>query len=211
MDTTFREWSSNLAAWVRLVISRLVLIFALPLDFHGRVRVVRCMYLPAALHGIEASILYLLLIASVSLRPLFSGWCGLVVSLWLVLVLSLACWMGLLGMILLYARFGLGFVCFALWPTEVGRVYRFLEMVSEGGPGHGPIHLLSASAAEISIVTWLVLFSISRLLFLMFGGIRLQLISAVGRVFSSLLMSGKEIRPYFGASRLVVFGMVFSL
>ena len=36
----------------------------------------------------------------------------------------------------------------ALWPTEVGGVYRLLEMVSEGSPGHGPIHLLSASAAE---------------------------------------------------------------
>ena len=45
------------AAGVRLVISRLVLIFALPLDFHGRVRVVRSVYLPAALHGIEASLL----------------------------------------------------------------------------------------------------------------------------------------------------------
>ena len=53
LDTTFR----GLAAGVRLVISRLVLIFALPLDFHGRVRVVRSMYLPAALHGIEASLL----------------------------------------------------------------------------------------------------------------------------------------------------------
>ena len=40
-----------------MVISRLVLIFVLPLDFHGRVRVVRSMYLPAALHGIEASLL----------------------------------------------------------------------------------------------------------------------------------------------------------
>ena len=37
----------------------------------------------------------------------------------------------------------------ALWPTEIGRVYRLLEMVGEGCPGHGPIHLLSASAAEI--------------------------------------------------------------
>ena len=37
----------------------------------------------------------------------------------------------------------------ALWPSEVGRVYRLLEMVGEGGPGHGPIHLLSASAAEM--------------------------------------------------------------
>ena len=37
-----------------------------------------------------------------------------------------------------------------LWPTEVGRVYRFFEMVSsEGCPGHGPIHLPSTSAAEI--------------------------------------------------------------
>ena len=57
LDTTFRGWSLTLAARVRLVISRLVLIFALPLDNHGRVRVVRSMYLLAALHGIEASLL----------------------------------------------------------------------------------------------------------------------------------------------------------
>ena len=37
----------------------------------------------------------------------------------------------------------------ALWPAEVGRVYRLLEMVGDGCPGHGPIHLLSSSAAEI--------------------------------------------------------------
>ena len=37
----------------------------------------------------------------------------------------------------------------ALWPSQVGRAYRLLEMVSEDCPGHGPIHLLSASAAEI--------------------------------------------------------------
>ena len=37
----------------------------------------------------------------------------------------------------------------ALWLAEVGRVCRLLEMVGEGCPGHGPIHLLFASAAEI--------------------------------------------------------------
>ena len=37
----------------------------------------------------------------------------------------------------------------ALWPAEVDRVYRLLEMVGDGCPGHSPIHLLSASAAEI--------------------------------------------------------------
>ena len=40
LDTTYRGWSATLAARVRLVISRLVLIFALPLDFHGQIRVV---------------------------------------------------------------------------------------------------------------------------------------------------------------------------
>ena len=33
LDITFRGWSSTLAARVRLVISRLVIIFVLPLDF----------------------------------------------------------------------------------------------------------------------------------------------------------------------------------
>ena len=37
----------------------------------------------------------------------------------------------------------------ALWPSQVGRAYRLLEMVGEGCPGHGPNHLLAASAAEI--------------------------------------------------------------
>ena len=59
------------------------------------IRVVRSMYLPAALHGIEASLL-----ASDSLCKLRSslslGLCGLGVSLWLVLVRFLVCWMGLL-------------------------------------------------------------------------------------------------------------------
>ena len=59
-------------------------------------------------------------------------------------------------------------------------------MVHEGCPGHGLVHLLSAGAAEIGfsgtlmlwlgfglvclcLVSWLALFSISRLLFLMLG------------------------------------------
>ena len=43
LDTTFRGLSSALAARVRLVISRLVLISVLPLDFHERLRVIRSM------------------------------------------------------------------------------------------------------------------------------------------------------------------------
>ena len=72
LDTTFRGWSSTSAARVRLVISRLVLIFSLPLDFHGRVRVVRSMYLPAALHGLKPLCLHLRVCGNFG--PLSVGW-----------------------------------------------------------------------------------------------------------------------------------------
>ena len=128
LDTTFRGWSSTLAARVRLVISRLALLFVLPLDFHGRVR---------------GYLVYLV----------FVGWFGLVACLWLVLVLFLACWMGPLGcdpaFCVVWFRFRLLRRYLALWPAEVGRVYRLLAMVREGCHGHGPVHLLSTSAAEI--------------------------------------------------------------
>ena len=151
LDTTFRGWSSTLAARVRLVISRLVLIFALPLDFHGRVRVVRSMYLSAALHGIEASLL-----ASDSLRKLRFSVCRVVLSRRQPLagvgaVLSLLD--GPTGFdpafCVVWFRFRLLRRYLALWPSQVPRVYRLLEMVGEGCPGHGPIHLLSAKPAEI--------------------------------------------------------------
>ena len=202
LDTTFRGWCSSLAARVRLVLSRLVLIFALPLDFHGRVRVVRSMYLPAALRGIEASLL-----ASDSLRKLRSSIC---------VVWSRRQPMANVGAVLavldgptgcdrafcmVWFRFRLLRRYLALWPAEVGRVYRLLEMVGEGcRPGHGLIHLLSASAAEIGfsgilkpwfglglvcpcLVIWLVLFSISILLFLMPGGTRFLLTFVVRKGF----------------------------
>ena len=57
LDTTLRGWSSTLSLRVRLVISRLDLNFALPLDFYGRVRIVRAIFVLCALHGVEASYL----------------------------------------------------------------------------------------------------------------------------------------------------------
>ena len=108
------------------------------------------MYLPAALHGIEASFL-----ASDSLRRLRSSIHKVVWSrrqpLASIAVLSLLDWSTGCdpAFFVVWFRFRLLRRYLALWPMEVGRAYRLLEMVSEGGPGHGPIHLLSASAAEI--------------------------------------------------------------
>ena len=104
LDTTFRGWSSTLAARVCLVISRLVLIFTLPLDFYGRVWVVRSMYLPAAQHGID------------SIRKLRSSLFRVVWSrrrpfASVGAVLSLLDGPSL-GVIPLFAWFGKGFACF---------------------------------------------------------------------------------------------------
>ena len=151
LDTTFRGWSATLAARVRVVLARLVLIFALPLDFHGRVRVVRSMFLPAALHGIEASLL-----AYDSLLKLRSAVCRVVWSRRQPLasvgaVLSLMD--GPSGCDPLFCvvcfRFRLFRWFLALWPSRVDRAYRLLGLVSEGCRGHGPFHLLVSSAAEI--------------------------------------------------------------
>ena len=46
---------ATLASRVPLVSSRLVLIFVLPQDLHGRLRVIRSMFIPGALRGMEAS------------------------------------------------------------------------------------------------------------------------------------------------------------
>ena len=57
LDTTFRGWSATLASRVKLVLSRLALISVFPLDFHGKLRVIRSMFMSGALRGIDSSLL----------------------------------------------------------------------------------------------------------------------------------------------------------
>ena len=105
----------------------------------------------AALHGIEAS-----LCASDSLRKL-GPFIHRVVWARRQPLSSVGAVRSLLGgptgcdlaCCVVWCRFRMLRRYLALWSSEVDRVYRLLEMVGEGCPGHGPIHLLSASAAEI--------------------------------------------------------------
>ena len=136
LDTTFRGWSS---------------IFTHPLDFLGWIRVVRSMCLPAGLHRIEASLL-----PSDSLRKLRSSIHRVVWSRRQPLA-SIGAVFSLmdgptgcdLAFCVVWFRFRLLRRYLALWPVNVRRVYRLLEMIGKGALGHGPIHLLSASAAAI--------------------------------------------------------------
>ena len=106
------------------------------------------MYLPAALHGVEASLL-----ASDSLRKLRSSICRVVWSRRQPMA-SVGAVLSLLdgptgcdpAFCVVWFRFRLLRRYLALWPAEVGRVYRLLANVREDCPVH--LHL-SASAAEI--------------------------------------------------------------
>ena len=98
-----------------------------------------------------------------------------------------------------FSSFSLGFLLYSLVGCD--RAYRLLDMVSEGCRGHGPVHLLVSSAAEIGFrwdphslalasawialyfAIWLVLCSIFVLQFLTPGRTKLQLIFVAVRVF----------------------------
>ena len=56
-DATYRSWGCTLAARVREVLRVVWLVSALPLDYEGKLRILRTKFIPAALHGIEASLL----------------------------------------------------------------------------------------------------------------------------------------------------------
>ena len=125
LDTTFRGWSSTFATRVRVAIARLVVVFALPLHFHGRLGILRSMFIPGALHGIEASFL-----AESSVRKLRSalGLLGLDVSLLLMWVQFSVCWMVLLVVTLLFVSYGFVFVrCVGTWLSGLRRFIGFID------------------------------------------------------------------------------------
>ena len=123
------------------------LVSALPLDHCGKLRIFRTKFIPAALHGIEASLLsqssYLRLCA----HFVNACWSG---------KLAMAHVVGLLdgldgvdpGFCIVWYRFRMLRRCLAHRPEETARIGRLLDLVSEGAPGHGPVHLLFRSAAK---------------------------------------------------------------
>ena len=112
----------------------------------------RSMFIPGALHGLEASFLAVSNLRK--LRSLFFKGCLTPSSpFWPMLVRCLACWMVLRALILRSVWSGSGFACFGgislTVLLEVGRVYRLLDRVMEWCRGQGHGHLLVASATDV--------------------------------------------------------------
>ena len=135
LDVTYRSRGCTLAARVREVLKVVWMVSALPLDYCGKLRFLRTKFIPAALHGIEASLLshrsYLRLKAA----------------------FVRACWSSKMrvhpGFCIVWFRFRLLRRYLAYRPDESARVGRLPELVTGGAPGHGPLHLLVRSAAKI--------------------------------------------------------------
>ena len=50
---------------------------------------------------------------------------------------------------IIWSRFRMMRRYFAYCPEEVPKIFRMLDLISRGAQGHGPIHLLLTSAAEL--------------------------------------------------------------
>ena len=124
-------------------------------------RILCTMYVPAALHGVEASHL--------SQSGLFKLRAAFVRACWSS-KLTLAHTGTVLGMLdspecadpnacIIWFRFRLMREYLAYRPFEAARIGRLLELVSGATLGHGPVHLLveSASSLDFSVVFWWVL------------------------------------------------------
>ena len=143
LDTSYRAWSRTLVARVLAVLEVVWMVSALPLDYRGKLRILRTMYIPVALHGIEASLLSqsnLLKLRSSNLTLAHSGTeFGMLDGPEFVDPSAKIIWY----------RFRLLRRCLAYMPVESDRIGRLLDLVSNCAPGHGPAHLLVDSAAML--------------------------------------------------------------
>ena len=153
LDSTFRARAVTLNSRMSAVLPRVRAVAVLPLDFVGKLRVLRTMHLPGALHGAEAS-----LVSVSGLRRLRTAFCQASLSGGFHLANPGAV-LSLLdgpvgsdpGFHVVWCRFRMLRRYMAYHPSvhELARVYSLLRAVSGGALGHGPVHLLVSSALSV--------------------------------------------------------------
>ena len=142
--STLRAKSATLVFRMSAALPRVCTVAVLPLDFIGRLRILRTMHLPAALHGAEAS-----LVSLSGLRRLRTAFGQAALSGSLRLANPGAV-LSLLdgpdgsdpGFYVVWCRFRMlrRHMAYNSSVHELARVYSLLRVVSAGAPGHGPVH-----------------------------------------------------------------------
>ena len=138
LDSTFTARATTLGYHIAAAVPRVPSVSVLPFDFCGKLRILRTMHIPAALHGAEASCL--------------------VGCAWPTMVLSLASWMGLLvqtlGLSFCLGVFGMDFFSDSLEEKSFPVVSEEVLMVLGICSGSVLIHLLSISQALSFMISW---------------------------------------------------------
>ena len=153
LDTTYRRRAATLVGRVLGLLAAVLVVMALPLDFAGKLRVLRTKFLPGALHASEASRISFSLLQRLRTAFVSAVWSKKMPLAHIEAILCLldgptGCD---LGFYVVWCRFRLLRRYLAYNPLEVPRLKSLLRLVAVGGPGHGPMHLLVESVLGI---TW---------------------------------------------------------
>ena len=151
LDFTYRARAGTLSRRVGRATVGVAAVGALPLGFLVKLGLVRGKYLPAGLHAAEASY--------VSSSSISAFRAAIVRSVWsskMPLANALAILNLLDGPVdvdpafyVVWSRFRMMRRYLAYCPEKEPRIFRMLDLISRGAQGHGPVHLLLISAAEL--------------------------------------------------------------
>ena len=123
---------------------------ALPLGFQVKLGLVRGKYLPAGLHAAEASYTSSSVISAFRAAIVRAVWSSKMPLASAPAILNLLGGpVGVDHAFHIVSRFRMLRRYLAYCPEEEPRIFRMLDLISRGAQGHGPVHLLLISAAEL--------------------------------------------------------------
>ena len=153
LDTTLRHRASTLSGRVSGLLGAVLVVMALPLDFSGKLRILRTKFLLSTLHAIEASSIPFSLLQKLRSAFVSAVWSKKMPLAHVGAVLTLfdgppGCDP---GFYIVWCRFRLFRRYLAYRPNEVPRLFNLIGLVAAGGPGFGAMHLLVDSARVLGL------------------------------------------------------------
>ena len=151
LDFTHRSRAGTLSRRVGKATDGVAAVGALPLGFLTKLDLVRGKFIPAGLHAAEASYVSSSSISAFRAAIVRSVWSSKMPLANAPAILNLLD--GPVGVDpayhVVWSRFRMMRRYLAYCPEEEPRIFRMLDLISRGAPGHGPVHLLLLSAAEV--------------------------------------------------------------
>ena len=151
LDVTLRAVAGTLTNRVKIATTQVPAVGALPLGFQRMLGLVRSKYLPGGLHGCEGAAVSVTALSSFRAAVSRAVWSKKLPMTNTPALLSLldAPWGSDPAFFIIWNRFRQLRRYLAYRPDDCDRIFRLLDYVSTGAPGHGPIHLLVQSADEL--------------------------------------------------------------